>query len=427
MGLYLNYEGGRIYFDLPRGWNLISEQDRASPEVVSDVKAEIDRALESPIGSARIEDLARPGMDIVLLFDDQQRPSPASIALPLIMNRLNKAGVRDERMTAICACGTHPGPTEEQMKAKVGEEVLSRVAGRLFTHDSKSNENIIIGRTRRGNLVEINRHVALADLIIGVGECMPHPSAGYGGGYKIVMPGTSSYRSIAEHHFAFMRNKNSRVNLLDGNPFWEEIVEAGRLSRLAFKLDFIMNEKKQVIRAFAGDPEAEWREAARFAESLYLMRLPRHADVTITSASPLELGVQATKALLLANCCTRSGGTIVWVASQKQAGPILPLIEEMGSPRSANEIHRDFAGGAIPEHLSRFGISYIMQVVHYKELVERFNIIHVTEGLTPEQVRMMGMTYSNNLQRTVDDLGKDIPRADVAVFPSGGNIIPEVR
>jgi nickel-dependent lactate racemase len=427
MGQYLNYEGGRIQFDLPPGWNLISQQDIAAPDAVSDIKAEIDRALENPIGSARIEDLVRPGMDVVLLFDDQQRPTPASIALPLIMNRLNAAGVRDERTTAICACGTHPGPDEDQMKVKVGEEVLSRLSGRVFTHDSKSPENIIIGRTRRGNLVEISRHVALADLIIGVGECMPHPTAGYGGGYKIVMPGVSSYRSIAEHHFAFMRNRSSRVNLLDGNPFWEEIVDAGRMSRLTFKLDFIMNEKKQVIRAFAGDPEAEWREAARFAESLYLMRLPRHADVTITSASPLELGVQATKALLLANCCTRSGGTIVWVASQKHAGPILPLIEEMGSRRNANEIHRDFVGGAIPKHLSRFGISYIMQIVHYKELVERFNIIHVTEGLTPEQVRMMGMTYANDLQQTIDDLAKDMPRADVAVFPSGGNIIPEVR
>lgn len=426
MQQHLNYEGERIYFDLPSGWNVISDQDRTPPVVVDDIEAEINRALDNPIGSAGIEGLAKPGMSVVLLFDDQQRPTPASIALPLIMNRLNKAGVGDDRMTAICACGTHPGPTQEQMRAKVGNEILSRLVGRVLTHDSKSPDNMIIGRTHRGALVEINAHVALADLIIGVGECMPHPTAGYSGGYKIVMPGVSSYRAIAEHHFALMRNRNCKVNQLDGNPFWEEIVDAGRFSRLAFKLDFIMNEKKRVIRAFAGSPEAEWREAARFAESLYLMKLPHHADVTITSASPLEIGVQATKALLMANCCTRSGGAIVWVASQRQAGQILPLIEEMGGPRSANEIHRGFVDGLIPDRLKVFGISYIMQIVHYKELAERFNIIHVTEGLTPEQVRMMGMKYSNNLQQAIDELAKAMPRADVAVFPSGGNIIPEV-
>ncbi|OPY57846.1 MAG: hypothetical protein A4E57_04924 [Syntrophorhabdaceae bacterium PtaU1.Bin034] len=426
MHQYLNYEGDRLYFELPPAWNVISDRDKAPPPVVNDIRAEINRALDNPIGSPRIDELGKPGMEVVLLFDDQQRPTPAHIALPSIMDRLNKAGIHDDRMTALCACGTHPAPTEEQMKAKVGEEVLSRLAGRVLSHDSKSADNIIIGRTHRGTLVEINRHVALADLIIGVGECMPHPTAGYGGGYKIVMPGASSYRAIAEHHFALMRNRNCKVNLLDGNPFWEEIMDAGRISRLAFKLDLIMNEKKQVIRAFAGDPEAEWREAAKFAESLYLMRLPHHADITVTSASPLEVGVQATKALLMANCCTRSGGTIVWVASQKQAGPILPLIQEMGGPRSANEIHRAFVDGVIPEHLRAFGISYIMQIVHYKELSERFRIIHVTEGLTPGQVHMMGMKYSDNLQQTIDDLTQEMPNADVAIFPSGGNIIPEV-
>jgi nickel-dependent lactate racemase len=256
---------------------------------------------------------------------------------------------------------------------------------------------------------------------------MPHPAAGYGGGFKILMPGVSSYRAIAEHHFHLMRNEKAKVNVLDGNEFWEEIVDAGRLSRLAFKLDFIMNERKQVIKAFAGDPESEQREAARFAESLYLVTLPHRADVTITSAAPLEVGVQATKALHMAEGCTRTGGSIVWVASQKQAGPILPLIREMGSPKSASEVHKDFINGIIPDHLKPFGISYIMQVVHFKEFSEKFAIHHVTEGLTPEQVAMMGMTYSNDLQKTVDTVARQLPAADVAIFPSGGNIIPEVR
>ncbi len=424
---YVNYEGDRIFFTLPEGWNVISPQDKAPPAVVSDVRVEVNRALDNPIGSPKIEALARPGMEIVLLFDDQQRPTPAYIAFPEIMNRLNSIGVPDERITAVCACGTHPHPGDEQLLAKLGEEVLARLKGRIFFHDCRSPENIIIGKTHRGNVVEINRHVALADLVIGVGECMPHPAAGYGGGFKILMPGVSSYRAIAEHHFHLMCNRDARVNLLDGNVFWEEIVDAGRLSRLAFKLDFIMNEKKQVIRAFAGDPEAEQREGAKFAESLYLMTLPHHADVTIASAAPLEIGVQATKALHMAQGCTRSGGSIVWIASQKHAGPILPLIKEMGSPKTANEIHRDFVNGVIPEALRPFGISYIMQVVHFKEFSEKFDIHHVTEGLTPEQVAMMGMTYSSSLQETIDILGKRMPRADVAIFPSGGNIIAEVR
>jgi nickel-dependent lactate racemase len=286
---------------------------------------------------------------------------------------------------------------------------------------------VIIGKTHRGTLVEINRRVAFSDLIIGVGECMPHPIAGYGGGYKIIMPGVCSYRSVADHHFTWMRHRNSRVNLLDGNSFYEEIVDAGRLSRLAFKLDFIINEKKEIVRAFSGDPVAEHREASNYAAFLYLIPLPRLADVTIASAFPLEVGVQATKALTMAGFCTRSGGAIIWVAPQKEAGPILPLIREMGSSESAGDFHRRLIEGSIPDHLKSFGISYIMQVVYFKELAEKFTVVHVTEGLSPEQVHMMKFSYSPNIQEAIDRVSKKMPQADVVIFPSGGNIIPHIR
>jgi nickel-dependent lactate racemase len=224
-----------------------------------------------------------------------------------------------------------------------------------------------------------------------------------------------------------MRHHNSRVNFLDGNSFYEEIVDAGRLSRLAFKLDFIINEKKEVIRAFAGDPVAEHKEASNYATSLYLVPIPKLADVTITSAFPLEVGVQATKALTMAGFCTRSGGAIIWVAPQKEAGPILPLIKEMGSPESAGDFHRRLIQGDVPDHLKSFGISYIMQVVYFKELAEKFTVAHVTEGLSPDQVKMMKFSHSANLQEAINQLSQKMPRADVAVFPSGGNIIPDVR
>jgi len=427
MSHYVNYGNEKIDFSLPMGWNLICAEDKPPVPGVADPVQEIRRALDNPIGSPKIEDLARPGMEVVLLFDDLQRPTPVHLALPEILNRLHRAGIQDNRISGICALGTHPIPTIEQLKKKVGEEAFSRLQGRIFAHDPHASDNIIIGKTHRGTLVEINRHVAFADLIIGIGECMPHPVAGFGGGCKIVMPGVCSYRSVADHHFTWMRHRNSRVNFLDGNSFYEEIVDAGRLSRLVFKLDFIINEKKEVIRAFAGDPVAEHREASNHATSLYLIPIPKLADVTIISAFPLEVGVQATKALTMAGFCTRSGGSIIWVAPQKEAGPILPLIKEMGSSESASDFHRRLLQGDVPEYLKSFGISYIMQVVYFKELAEKFTVAHVTEGLSPDQVRMMKFSYASTIQDAINRVSQQMPKADVAVFPSGGNIIPEVR
>lgn len=427
MELYVNYEGKKLPFSIPEGWDLISSQDRPPVPGLPDPLAEIRRALDEPIGSPRLEEVARPGMEVVVIFDDLQRTTPVHIALPEVMDRLNRAGVPDERIIGICALGTHPIPSLRQLRDKVGEEAFSRLEGRLFPHDPHAPDNVIVGRTHRGTLVEVNRYVASADLVIGIGECMPHPIAGFGGGCKIAMPGVCSYRSIADHHFTWMRHRDSRVNLLDGNPFYEEIVDAARLARLSFKLDLIVNDRKEVVKAFAGDPVAEHKEASRYATSLYLVPLPGLADVTITSAFPLEVGVQATKALAMARFCTRSGGAIVWVAPQKETGSILPLIREMGTPESADEFHRRLVQGDIPEHLKAFGISYIMQVVYFKELAERFTVVHVTEGLAADQVEMMGFTYQRDLQGAIDLLSERFPEAKVAVFPSGGNIIPAVR
>jgi nickel-dependent lactate racemase len=427
MNYYVNYDVKKIDFPIPKGWNLISSEDKPPVPGVADPMEEIRRVLDHPVGSPKIEELARPGMDVVLLFDDLQRPTPAHIALPEMMNRLNRAGIPDNRITGICALGTHPTPTLEQLRKKVGEEAFSRLQGRLSAHDPRASDNVIIGRTHRGTLVEVNRYVAFADLIIGVGECMPHPTAGFGGGYKIVMPGVCSYRSVASHHFTWMRHRNSRVNLLDGNSFYEEILDAGRISRLSFKLDFIINEKKEVVRAFAGNPETEHREASKFSASLYTVPLSKLADVTITSAFPLEVGVQATKALTMAGFCTRSRGAILWVAPQKEAGSILPLIKEMASDETAADFHRRLIEGNVPDHLKSFGISYIMQVVYFKELAEKYSVYHVTEGLSPEQVKMMKFSYSSNIQEAIDQVFEKMPRADVAIFPSGGNIIPEIR
>jgi lactate racemase len=423
---YVNYEGNKVGFSIPALWNVISSEDRPPVTGVVDPIREINRSLDHPIGSGKIEDLARPGMEVVLLFDDLQRPTPVHLALPEILNRLNRAGIPDGRITGICAVGTHPIPSAEQLEAKVGKEVFSRLSGRILSHDPRASDNVIIGKTHRGTVVEINRRVAFADLIIGVGECMPHPISGFGGGCKIVMPGVCSYRSVADHHFSWMRHRNSRVNRRQGNFFYEEIVDAGRLARLAFKLDFILNEKKEVVKTFAGDPVAAHDEASDFAASLYLVPLPKLADVTIAGAFPLEIGVQSTKSLTMAGFCTRTGGAIIWVAPQKQAGSILPLIKEMGSEESAGDFHRRLIEGSIPDQLKSFGISYIMQVVYFKELSEKFTVVHVTEGLSPEQVKMMKFSYSPSVEDAIRQVSEKIPKADVAIFPSGGSVIPEV-
>ena len=104
----------------------------------------------------------------------------------------------------------------------------------------------------------------------------------------------------------------------------------------------------------------------------------------------------------------------------------MPLVRHMSSAESASDFHRRLIRGEIPEDLTSFGISFIMQIVFFKELAEKFNVIHVTEGLAPEVVRMMKFAHAANLPEAIDMAAKKMLQADVAIFPSGGNIIPGV-
>ncbi len=427
MDYYLNYSGGRLSFSLPSEWNVLSSQDCAKAPVIDDVAGEIERALDNPIGAPALEQLARPGMKVALLFDDIQRPTPSSTALPIILNRLNRAGVEDERIAAICARGTHPSLTPEQLERKAGRETLLRLQQRVYMHDPQSAESVFMGKTRRGTPVEINRHVAEADIVIGIGTCMPHPYAGHSGGCKIIMPGVCSYRTVGEHHYAWLRNKDCRLNVLDGNPFYDETVEMARLAGLSFKLDFLVNESARVIRAFAGDPVEEHRQAAEYGASLYLVPLPKEADIVITSAAPLEIGVQATKSLLNARLAVKTGGIIIWAAAQKQAGPLTDLIEQMAEAKSANDYHRRLLRGDIPDSIKPHGISFFMLGVPFKELSEKYTVIHYTEGLTRKQVEMMDFTYASSLEEAIGKAYQKMPKADVTILPSGGTIIPSIR
>jgi len=426
MDYYLNQEGRRIQFSVPPGWNVLSAQDCAKAPVVDDVVKEIERALDSPIGTAPLQKLGRPGMKAAVLFDDMQRPTPAALAFPAVLNRLNKAGIPDDRITAVCARGTHPAPTPEQLEKKVGKEVLQRLADRVLIHDAQSSENVFVGKTSRGTAVEINRHVAEADLVVGIGTCMPHPYSGYSGGCKILLPGVASYRTVGEHHYSWLRNKTCKLSVLEGNLWYEDTVEIARLGRLGFKLDFLLNEANQVIRAFAGDPVEEHREAAKHSTSLYQVFLPKLADVVITSAAPLEPGVQASKSLLNARLAVKTGGTIIWVAAENQPGPLMSLIEQMAVAKSANEYHRRLLRGDIPDAIKPFGISFFMLGVPFKEISEQYNVIHATQGLTRAQVELMNFAYAPTVEAAIEQVLKSVPRADVTILPSGGTIIPVV-
>ncbi|RPJ04565.1 MAG: DUF2088 domain-containing protein, partial [Deltaproteobacteria bacterium] len=300
MKSFVYYDGRKMEFDIPSDWEILYGKEIIPTRPCPDPAAEVKRSLDHPTGSARIEDLARQGSRAVILFDDLTRPTPAFLAFPEVLKRLNQGGIPDGRITAVCATGTHPPPDEAGLKKKMGLEAYQRLSPRVVCHDATSRENVPIGRTSRGALIEINPLAAEADVVIGIGSCFPHSWAGFGGGSKIIMPGICGLQSIASHHLAWLRNPHTHSGITQGNLFYEEANEIARMAGLKLKIDFLLNFKGEVAEVFSGEVVEEHACAIKRCIETTAADVARRAGVTISAAYPLERGNQSIKSLTTA-------------------------------------------------------------------------------------------------------------------------------
>jgi hypothetical protein len=138
----------------------------------------------------------------------------------------------------------------------------------------------------------VNTEYWRCDLRIGIGCLVPHPLSTYGGGGKIVLPGISSSETIHYNH-RFLA-PTSRYNLtgkarrpqenhLD-NPMYRDITEAARLAELHFKIDALVNTKRQTIGLVCGDLAEAHNAGIEKAKDIYATEKAEDADIVVLNA-----------------------------------------------------------------------------------------------------------------------------------------------
>ena len=174
----------------PKNWK-VTMAPMANREDVS--RAEIRRAFANPIGQEPIRKLAEGKKTVAVAVDDLTRPTQAFRFMPFIVDELKKGAIPEEGIKIIMAIGCHRPLMKVDQERKLGK----KMANRFPVFNNHPYENFVdLGRTSRGTPVQINRHFVEADLKIGVGFITPHPTAGFGGGGKIVIPGLGSMETI---------------------------------------------------------------------------------------------------------------------------------------------------------------------------------------------------------------------------------------
>jgi lactate racemase len=306
-----------VDYYLPDGWDVTVHHIAGWQKPVFS-EAQIQAGMNSPIGSKRISELARRKKKVVILFDDLSRGTPTSKIIPAVLSELKAGGIKDDQIELICALGAHQAWDRSVLARKVGEDIMKKYP--VFNHFTFYNCQPL-GKTSFGTNVEVNSEVMSCDLKIAISNIVPHPSYGFGGGGKIVMPGVSSYASIAEHHgktHAAMRQLIGRTpdakGVFDGNTLPMDAMEFARMAGIDYSINCMLNEKADVVGIFAGDIGESHKAAVAAAKDHYRVPDVRDNDIAISNAycKADEAFIASSTAFIAVK---RTGGTAVTIAN----------------------------------------------------------------------------------------------------------------
>lgn len=311
---WLPYGKSEVCVRIPTRNFLGSIEPREKPGV-PDAKVEIERALKEPIGCKKLSEIAKPESKVAIVVDNATRPAPSGLIIPPILDELSKAGVKDDNVTIIFACGTHRAVTRDEAAKLLGESVLSRV--KTVSHDCKAQDMVHVGTTHKyGTKILLNRVFVEADMRILTGDVCFHYFAGYGGGGKSVLPGVAGEETV-KHNHALLLDPNAKSGILNGNPVHEDIVEAVKMARVDFVLNVVSNSKREIVKAFAGDLEQVFSEGVKLVDEMYRVQVDRRTDIVVVSPGgyPADVNLfQAYKGVDNALEVVKRGGVIILVA-----------------------------------------------------------------------------------------------------------------
>ncbi|MDR7463173.1 MAG: lactate racemase domain-containing protein [Armatimonadota bacterium] len=292
----LEYGDGHVRVEVPDSalvfWPGRSHQD---PPQVDPAEA-TQRALEAPLGLPPLRELVRPGSRVVIAFPDRVKGGAhdrahRKVAIPIIIEELERAGVRPADIVLLCAMGLHRKNTYEELAHYLGRPLVEAFwPDRLLMHDAEDPAGITaLGTTEHGDLVEVNRLVAEADLAILIGHTQGNPYGGYSGGYKMAATGITTWRSIRGHHSprTMLRSDFVPVNV-EHSQMRRQFDAIGRaiergMGKRFFCVDAVLGTDSQVLGVFAGAPDAVQAASWPLAS--------RRTDVPLDIAEPFDVVV----------------------------------------------------------------------------------------------------------------------------------------
>jgi len=412
----LRYGDGIQQLAIPRQ-NLLDEVGMRPINPAADPLAAIASALDNPIGSYPLENLARGSHRVVILIDDMTRPTPTHLLLPSVLRRLEQAGVLKAEICILVATGTHRPMTDIELSKKVGPVVKEHYW--VVNHDYRApNALLHLGITPSGIPITINRLVAESDFVIAIGNIVPHRYCGWAGGAKMILPGVSGELTTAATHLMITKDPDARLGVVE-NRVRHEIEVVADKAHLKFIVNTVLDRYSNIVDVVAGDFRRAFRQGVERAREVYTVPIKGRADIVICSAFPSDINFwQAGKALYSADLVVREGGVIILaspcyegIGEHKEFAKLLKYNYQM--------IESMLTQGQIQD---RIGAAAALAVALVKA---RASIFLVTSNITDEDAAQMESRRFDNIQHAFDTAMKvKNGSAQVTVLHEATEILP---
>jgi nickel-dependent lactate racemase len=325
------YGDTELELNFPESWVVIVPR-MAGENAVKLSDQQIREALQNPIGSCRLAELARGRKEVCILFDDLTRPTKAANIVPCVLEELREGGIRDENIRFIAALGLHGAMKLMDFQKKLGDEIPKSFL--VFNHNPYENCTYL-GNTSQGTPVYVNSEFMACDLRIAIGCIVPHPTAGFGGGGKMIMPGISHVDSIAANHSNLCLTTESggmvfdNWGRVDNNPQRLDMEEISQMARLDFSINALVNIRRETVGLFAGDFVQAHRAGVKIARDIYATKAVESADIVVVNAY-----VKANEAALVVTLGSKMlkecGGDLVVTANIPEGQICHYLIRSFG-------------------------------------------------------------------------------------------------
>lgn len=382
------------------------------------------KRLDAPTAGAPLSDILAPDKRIVILVEDNTRHTPVREMLPVLCEYLADHGCSLSQVQILIAPGTHRVLTDEELHEKLGSFAMEnltvsqhdyRDAGALVKLESVSVAGMEIP-------VEVNRIAVEADVLIGLGNIIPHPNAGYSGGAKILDPGCCGKRTVSATHVSAALMGYLPLGKME-NSCRDGLELVARRAGLSFIVNVVLDAENRVVDLVTGDPVRAHRVGARSAQRAFGVLLPQQADVLISCSYPYDIDYwQCEKALISGYFAVKEGGIIILAAPCREglAHNHDDLLSWLAMSRTEAEerLRRLWESG---EEGDLVAASIAIGAVTVRE---RARVFIYSDGLSADEIDAMGYRGFDSLQSAVDAALAEYPNGTIGILSRGGDCLP---